>query len=191
MKDLNKKVIEKYAYVKNGVIFEIKSYDNGDACAVAINDETTPYVTVNNAKLYFNDYIEDGDTYTISNGFKKTIHSENEELDKEVTYQNYYRTLCEEVIANTIISNYSLEYSDFVSDLSCFGIPTWMFVQDPNHSTVEGIDKIDFTETYYNSLKEDKIKDLIFESASNTANKYGYKLTLPSKAEDLEIAKIN
>lgn len=194
MISLNKIVVKKYAYVKNGVIFDIKTSDNGDSCVVQITEETVPYVTVDGVKLYFNGYIEDGDTY--NSGFTKTVHNADKSKEESLTYQEYYRNLCEENIADSIINNYTLTYKDFSdaidgssrSSSRLFGFPTWMFVQDP--TPVTGIEKIDFTEEYYNNAKENRIKELALQAASNTTNKYGYRLNRPETVEDLEIEKI-
>lgn len=187
---LNKTVTKKFAYVKNSVIFDIKSTDNGDACVVMITDATVPYVTVDGTRLYFNGYIEVGDTYTESNGFKKTVHSTNGEPDVEMSYQEYFRMLCGKEIADSIINNYTLVYSDFANNLDKLGVPVWILEQNPAQTEVEGIEKIDFTEEYYNESKENRIKELVLESASKTTDKYGYKLTKPEKAEELEIEKL-
>lgn len=187
---LNKTVTKKYAYVKNNVIFDIKSSDNGDSCVVPITEETVPYVIVDGTRQYFNGYIEDGDTHTDADGFKKTVHSADKTKEESLEYPVYYRNICEEEIANSIISKYTLTYEDFTKDLSKLGVPTWMLVQDPKQTVVEGIQKIDFTLEYYNESKEDSIKKLALQAASDTTNKYGYKLIEPAEAEELEIQKL-
>jgi hypothetical protein len=194
MISLNKTVVKKYAYVKDGVIFNIKSSNTGDACVVEMNETTVPYITVDNVKQYFDGYIEDGDTYKAeSEGgtkvFKKTVHSTTGAADRSITYPAYYRELCEKAIADSLITNYTLTYTDFTNNLSKLGVPTWILNQDPNETPVTGIEKIDFTQAYYNTSKEKRIKELAYESACNVVDKYGYKLTSPAKAEDLTIAK--
>ena len=190
MISLNKTVTKKFAYVKNDVIFGIKATDNGDACVVSIDDETVPYITVGEDKQYFDSYIEVGDIYTSGDGFKKTVHSTNGEPDEEMTFPDYYRMICEEEIAKTIINYYTYNYDDFASKLSRLNIPVWMLEQDPAKTKVDGVEKINFTEEYYNESKEKSIKKLALESASKTTNRYGYKLTKPAKVEDLEIEKL-
>ena len=175
---LNKTVTKKYAYVKNNVIFDIKSSNNGDSCVVPITEETVPYVTVDGTRQYFNGYIEDGDTHTDAGGFKKTVHNAEKAKEESLEYPVYYRNICEEEIANSIISKYTLTYEDFTKDLSKLGVPTRMLVQDPKQTVVEGIDK------------EKSIKKLALQAASDTTNKYGYKLTKPAEAEELEIQKL-
>jgi hypothetical protein len=192
MKALNKTVTKKYAYVKDGIIFNIKSINSGDACVVEMNETNVPYITTGKTattlvKLYFDGYIEDGDTYSASTGFKKTIHSTSGGTDKSMTYQAYYRELCEKAISDSIIANYTWTYDDFANNLSRLGVPTWIFTQDP--TIVEGIAKINFTREYYNASKEKRVKELAYSSACDIVDRYGYKLTTPAKAEDLVITK--
>ena len=118
------------------------------------------------------------------------IHSADKTKEESLEYPVYYRNICEEEIANSIISKYTLTYEDFTKDLSKLGVPTWMLVQDPKQTVVEGIQKIDFTLEYYNESKEDSIKKLALQAASDTTNKYGYKLIEPAEAEELEIQKL-
>ncbi len=192
MKALNKTVTKKYAYVKDGIIFNIKSINNGDACAVEMKETNVPYISTGKTdttlvKLYFDGYIEDGDTYSASTGFKKTIHSTSGGTDKSMTYQDYYRELCEKAISDSIIANYTWTYADFANNLSRLGAPTWIFKDDPTKIT--GIAKIDFTEEYYNASKEKRVKELAYSSACDVVDRYGYELKTPEKAEDLVIKK--
>lgn len=192
MKALNKTVTKKYAYVKDGIIFNIKSFNNGDACAVEMNETNVPFIETGKTdttlvKLYFDGYIEDGDTYSANDGFKKTIHSTSGDADKSMTYQAYYRELCEKAISDSIIANYTWTYDDFANNLSRLGVPTWIFEQDP--TIVTDIEKIDFTREYYNASKEKRVKELAYSSACDVVDRYGYKLTTPAKAENLVIEK--
>lgn len=192
MKALNKTVTKKYAYVKDGIIFNIKSINSGDACVVEMNETNVPYISTGKTdttlvKLYFDGYIEDGDTYSANDGFKKTIHSTSGGTDKSMTYQAYYRELCEKAISDSIISNYTWTYDDFANNLSRLGVPTWIFTQDP--TLVTGITKINFTREYYNASKEKRVKELAYSSACDVVDRYGYKLTTPAKAENLVIEK--
>ena len=192
MKALNKTVTKKYAYVKDGIIFNIKSINSGDACVVEMNETNVPYISTGKTattpvKLYFDGYIEDGDTYSANDGFKKTIHSTSGDADKSMTYQAYYRELCEKAISDSIIANYTWTYADFANNLSRLGVPTWIFTQDP--TVVTGVAKINFTEEYYNASKEKRVKELAYSSACDVVDRYGYKLTTPAKAENLVIEK--
>ena len=192
MKALNKTVTKKYAYVKDGIIFNIKSFNSGDACVVEMNETNVPYISTGKTdttlvKLYFDGYIEDGDTYSANDGFKKTIHSTSGDADKSMTYQAYYRELCEKAISDSIIANYTWTYNDFANNLSRLGVPTWIFEQDP--TIVTDIEKIDFTREYYNASKEKRVKEMAYSSACDIVDRYGYKLTTPAKAENLVITK--
>lgn len=197
MKALNKTVTKKYAYVKDGIIFNIKSINSGDACVVEMNETNVPYITTGKTattpvKLYFDGYIEDGDIYKAESGsstkiFKKTIHSTSGGTDKSMTYQAYYRELCEKAISDSIIANYTWTYADFANNLSRLGVPTWIFTQDP--TVVTGIAKINFTEEYYDTAKVKRIKEMAYSSACDIVDRYGYELTTPEKAEDLVIKK--
>ena len=200
MISLNKTVVKKYAYVKGteGVIFNIKSTDSGDACVAPITEETVPYIETGKTeddkiKLYFDGYIEVGDTYKADTEggdkvFKKTVHSTTREADESMTYQDYYKKLCENAIADALISNYTWTYDDFKKDLSMLGVPAYMIKQSNIIVTPASV-QIDFTQAYYNTSKEKRIKELAYESACNVVDKYGYKLTSPAKASDLVIAK--
>ena len=190
MKALNKTVAKKYAYVKNGVIFDIKYNDNGDSCVVEMSEETVPYITVDGTRLYFNEYIEIGDTYSANDGFKKTIHSTDGEDDKEMTYQDYYRELCIEQMSDSIIANYTMSYAEIIRNIDVLSVPCWMVQFGCGSHTLVGITQIPFQIDDYNTLKENKVKEFALESASKTADKYGYKLTKPAKASELQVEKI-
>jgi hypothetical protein len=71
--------------------------------------------------------------------------------------------------------------------LGKLGVPTWIFTKDP--TIVTGIDKIEFTEEYYNTSKEKRVKELAYSSACDVVDRYGYELKTPAKAEDLVITK--
>lgn len=199
MKALNKTVAKKYAYVKDGIIFNIKSIDNGDACVEPITEDTVPFITTAKTssdtpvKLYFDGYIEDGDTYKAESDsspkiFKKTVHSTSGDADKSMTYQAYYRELCEKAISDSIIANYTWTYDDFANNLSRLGVPTWIFTQDPTRVTPENT-KINFTKEYYDAAKVKRIKEMAYSSACDVVDRYGYELKTPEKAEDLVIKK--
>jgi hypothetical protein len=188
MKKLNSSVSERYAYAKNGVIFDIKTYDNGDSCAVAITSDNVDYITVNGDKLYLDSYIEDGDIYSESK-FKKTVHNEETSGESTVTLTEFYKLDCEAEIAKALIGQYYNTYEDFSSDLSMLGVPTYMIKQGGD-TVVPASIQVNFTEDYYNTVKMNEVKKLSLQSAKDTANHYGYKLTKPENAEELEIEKI-
>ena len=197
IKDLSKNVALRYAYVKNKVIFNIKTYNNGDSCAVAINETNSPLIKVtireddNTVTYYLADYITDGDTYQCSApqegtpercSFKKTIHGLNAE--KEITFAEYFRKLCEEEIEKAVLE---YDFQTLSANTSYLGVPEWVLTNEDKYE-VKGFDTITFDEKYYNSTKSSAVKKLIFDAASNVADKYGYKLTSPSKPDDIQIA---
>jgi hypothetical protein len=189
MKDLNKKLTKKYAYVgSGGTIWKI-STNGDDMCAVEITSANCPSVTVGDDKLYLDDYIEVGDVYITGQTpeFKKTIHKGKDEGGQETTieYQTYFHDLCEQQIADTIIFYYTKDFDYFDKHKDIFYVPSWIF-SDYTSGTVSGITQINFTSDEFNKMRKEKVKELIFDSAKNISNKYGYELTIPSKASDIK-----
>ena len=171
MEALNSSVKGKVAYVKNDVIFSVKNYNDGDSCAVKMTEDNVPFITVDGKKLYFENYIKVGDTY--SNGkFKKVIHSSEKESEK--TFQVYYKGLCEEEIAKSIINQYYRDYEDFSKNLGFLGVPSYMFKQ--SEVKAEGVELINFTEAYYDEVKQNEVEKLALQAAKDKAKKYGYKV---------------
>ena len=175
MEALNSSVKGKVAYVKNDVIFSVKNYNDGDSCAVKMTEDNVPFITVDGKKLYFENYIKVGDTY--SNGkFKKVIHSSENESEK--TFQVYYKELCEEEIAKSIINQYYRDYEDFSKNLGFLGVPSYMFKQSEVKAQMEDeeVERIDFTEAYYDKVKQNEVEKLALQAAKDKAKKYGYKV---------------
>ena len=180
MKSLNKTVSKKYAYVKNEVIFKISNYDSGDGCAIEMTIDNVPSITVNGTPLYFDSYIEEGDVFD-GRTFKKSLDC----LGDTMRLEDYYNRLCNEEVANTIITQYWNDYEYFENNLGELGIPTYMF---KGQATVEPSDiQIDFTEEYYTEAKENKVKEMAYKAACDKAYVYGYKITTPDSAERLQI----
>lgn len=175
MEALNSSVKGKVAYVKNDVIFSVKNYNDGDSCAVKMTEDNVPFITVDGKKLYFENYIKVGDTY--SNGkFKKVIHSSEKESEK--TFQVYYKGLCEEEIAKSIINQYYRDYEDFSKNLGFLGVPSYMFKQSEVKAQMEDeeVELIDFTKAYYDKVKQNEVEKLALQAAKDKAKKYGYKV---------------
>lgn len=186
IKDLHNKVDKRYAYVKNNVIFNIASYNNGDSCAKPISE--SPYkesleVIVDEEKRYLDRYLQDGDVLDDSGTFKKTIHSESSDGEEFKTFQKYFSDLCEEEVANAIMR---YDYDTLNQNLSFLGVPEWMIKQSGH--AVGNVTQIDFTEEYYNTVKSPKVREKILENAKNTANEYGYDLTAPADINDITIS---
>jgi hypothetical protein len=186
MKSLNTSIGEKYAYVKNGVIFKVANYDDGDSCAIQITTDNCPSfsATLNgNTKTYYLDnYIEVGDIYE-EGSFKKTIHEGDASAETNMTLQEFYVKECNDTIGEAIIKQYTMDYNAFINNLSALGVPDFMVKQ--GGYTTEGIDQIDFTEDYYNESKLNEVKKLAWKAASDVANKYNYELV--TTVEQLEI----
>lgn len=182
MKKLNSSVSERYAYAKNGVVFDIKTYDNGDSCVIAITSDNVDNITVNGDKLYLDSYIEDGDKCvedTNKFSFTKTGHKVNPE--KDIKFSDYYVSLCLQEMKDNIIGNKDKDYTYFANNLSMLGIPEWMFkdngytIEDSEES--DTFEQIEFTQELYKSLKEEGVIDLALKAAKDKAKPYGYNVT--------------
>lgn len=195
MISLNQKLAKKYAYQKSGVIFEISMKDTHDACVVPIDSGTTPYIIVkckqygdDGKRLYFDEYIKDGDLYKsdgsglVNGKFKKVIHSTDVTADVEKTFQDYYSGLCENQIEESLLEYYTLPYSSFTANPDLLGIERFMLKN--SGYTTEHITQIDFTESYYNKMKEHGIKEQILKVAQDEAEHFGYKLVKPDDSTD-------
>lgn len=187
MKGLSKSLPKRWAMVNGGVVYEIVSKQPKDLnCAVEITVDNCPKVTVTkdgvSEVLYMNAYIEDGDTYTNDN-FKKTVHGEGGAGCKTVEFTAYYKSLCEEQIANTITQTLEYDYTDYSRNPGLLGVPEW--VVDSSY-TVDPTDvQIDFSEKYYDKAKKDKVAELAMEAAVKVANRYGYDVS----TEKLELTE--
>ena len=204
VRDLSKSVSLKYAYVKEKVIFDIKTYDNGDSCAYPISGDTVddsgeivsnatcPFITLTiqdtngdtkTEKRYFANYITDGDTFDGSH-FKKTIHSNNKEGDIEKKFGEYYVMLCKDEIAKAVLK---YDFDTLNGNPGYLGIPNWILESSAYTVEGEGIEKIKFDEGEYKRYREEGVQKLIYNSALKTANDYNFMLNTPSKPEDIKI----
>lgn len=188
MKSLNTSIGEKYAYVKNGVIFKVANYDDGDSCAIQITTDNCPRfsATSNSDSItktyYLDNYIEVGDIYE-EGIFKKTVHEGDASAEINVTLQKFYEKECNDTIGEAIIKQYTMDYNAFKNNLSALGVP--VFMVDGENYTTEGIDQINFDEEYYKTSKLNEVKKLAWKAASDVANKYNYVLV--TLAKDLDI----
>lgn len=189
MKDLTSRTVsERYAFVKNGVIFKFAAYNkDNDKCAVKIDKESSPYFTVqektkeNNedktkeVKLYLDSYLVVGDLYA-SGTFKKVIHGEE---DEEKTLPEYFEYLCEKQLEESIFEKYDKDYEAFLKSYD--DVPDYMVKQTTSTgygiTAVTGIEQINLTEEKFNEIKENKVKEAVLNSANSTAKIYGYKAT--------------
>jgi hypothetical protein len=184
MEQLKKDYLKQYYYVNNGVIFNIKKYNDGDDCAVYAEsvsgnipsievtekpqegETSTPY------KLYLDLYIADGDSYS-GNVFKKKIHSDGE--TSQITFQEYYKTLCEKEVYINVLRFFEKDFDWFNNNLYVLGIP--MYMLSGQGYTVTGITQISFTASYLSTLKDKIAKDEATKAAKNKAKELGYKVT--------------
>ena len=187
MKTLSASYISQFYYVKTGIIFNIKEYDDGDPCAIDSNSISgnIPSITVTNTgvtpskteKLYLDVYIEDGDTYS-SNAFKKTIHKlSGGETPAETskTFQAYYEDLCEKEIENGILTNIDKDYDWFKRNLYALGVPKFM-IKGKGY-TVTGVSQIDFTKAYLTAKKNKVVQEEVQNAANKRAAVFDYKVT--------------
>ena len=166
-------------FVKDNVIFEIHSGSSSSdpcaKCADSIKDNLPSFIVKDSAgkenTMYLDIYIEDGDKY-VSNTFKKTIHSETE---KEMTFQEYFKELCEKEIYNGVLSHFDKNFTWFNKHLNALGIPLYMIAG--NGYTVTGVEQITFNSSYLTTLKNKIVKDEVKKAADSKADEFGYKVT--------------
>ncbi|MBR5030076.1 MAG: hypothetical protein IKX63_03110, partial [Muribaculaceae bacterium] len=135
MVQLKREVTEKYVFVKNGVIFKILKNNGGDECAVKLTSKNVPHITVNDQELYLDSLIEVGDVYSEESGFKKSVHCQGDE-ETEMTFQDYYYSLCEKNLSSMIASqapycNTAYEFKTYlkkVSDFPLYMISPYQYV---------------------------------------------------------------
>ena len=161
-------------WIKNGVIYRINQGNYSDACIVELTTENCPYITVNNEKRYFVNYIEVGDTY--DSEFKKTIHkSTGKEESKE--FKDYFKEECINVLSKYIVNN-NISFDDVEKTIKRDRpIPLFM-LEGYSDEEVSGTDKINLTEKYFNDIKKDQVKALVKEEGEKTIKKYGYTGTV-------------
>lgn len=189
---------KQYYFVKDNVIFNISSTNSsGDKCAHevggGVNDESLPSI---NVKLIQGTKVKSDDDYyldvLISDGDKckemvgdeiKSFEKTDHKTESGITFCEYYISLCEEQIKETIINNKNKDYSYYSEHLNELGIPEWMF-KNSNESdtyykvssseTSEEIEGIDFTEELYDSLKEKGVIELSLKAANDKAKTFNY-----------------
>ena len=181
--------MKRYYFTKSGIIFNIKSVYNGtDECAVLFGPDNykgnIPSLTVtenkNNEEIqttyYLDAFIKDGDGLS-SLTFSKTVHK-SEGNEETITFANYYKSLCEDRIEEIILSYYNKDYEWFKNNINKFDIPSYMLANENITVTSnEGeFAPIDFSEEYFNSKKEEAVREASLNAANNVANKYGYSV---------------
>jgi len=180
MEQLKKDYLKQYYYVNSNVIFNIKKYDDGDRCAVYSEDingkipsiNVTKQTPAENYKLYLDVLITDGDTYN-GTTFKKKIHSDSG--TSQITFQDYYKTLCESEMYSNILKYFDKDFNWLMDNLNVVGIP--MSMTSRQGYTVTGITQIDLTPSYLAEFKDKIAKEETTKAAKKTAKSLGYKVT--------------
>lgn len=193
---LKNSIGEIYFYIKDGIVFNILSYNNGDVCAKkgveivkdANKEVKVPYIDVtdNNAeevktiRYFLTNAIEDGDKFSNS-----TFYKHNDSSDSDMTIASYYEMLCQEEIKRAICDRPSGDYNFFNNSRNLIEIPSFMY-NDSNCSVV-GVSQISFNEEYFNTLKEEVVKKEVLKQANNKANTFGYKVVSNVDSFDVEL----
>lgn len=175
-----------FAYVKNGVVYDLSNTYREDSCRVEINETNSPKFTVTTNEgdstqkvetFYLYDLIENGDTYDSEhNTFYKTIHSGDESVSA-YTFNEYFHDSCEDEIKRTLISRYGSRYDYFTEKLSRLGVPTYMLsISGDSKYELSGVLSISFNEDDYNGLRKQAVAENIVQTAMECANKYGFTL---------------
>lgn len=202
MESLKTNIGEIYFYIKNGVVFNVLSYNNGvDSCvrkgvsAVTHDDKEVlvPSFTVvkkiSNEKsattvYYLSNYISDGDTYA-SGTFSK---DESVKPGAGEGINTYYTTLCKEQIKSAIKGRPAADFEFFNKNKNLLGIPEFM-ISGAEGYKVTGVSQITFTKADFNTMKEEVVKSEAWKAGNSRANDFGYKLT--TEEEDLSVAKLS
>ena len=181
MRNLSDKLLEKYYYISNNTVYDVKYGNKGD-CAKkgvsAITDAQTqvliPCITVKKGnkteKLFLDNLIDIGDTYDSST----SKFTKNQCKYSGKTLSEFYESECEDVIKEKIESNPSRTYALFNDVKSSLGIPLYM-IKGAGY-TITGATPIEFTEEYFDGLKKDVVEKQMKLVAEAKANEYGYEI---------------
>lgn len=179
MKKLDTKATNKWFFIKDCVIFDIKESDYGDSCAVQGTDDTIPCITVmkeqsgTESRYFLDSLVKNGDkcdTASTPYTFTKTIHGASPE--GSATLSEYYRTLVIQAIKLFVKANFKKGYDDIKRLLVVNGIPAWCLSGEGY--SAEGFDQVDFTEELFNQLKDKIVWEETTEAARKVAEGYGY-----------------
>lgn len=180
MKKLDTKAAKRWYFIKDSVIFDIKASNQGDSCAVQGTDGTIPSikVTKNSGEtlFYLDSLVKDGDkcdTASTPYVFTKTIHGASPE--ESVTLSEYYRTLVIQGIKLIVKVNFKKDYDEIKKLLVGNGIPAWCLSGEGY--SAEGFDQVDFTEEFFNQIKNEIVWEEATEAAKKVAAGYGYEVS--------------
>lgn len=175
MENLTRTLPSKWVLQKNGVVYDVVTKEPKDeACSVKLTEDNCPKFTVDGTDLYMHYYIEDGDVFS-EDTFMKTIHGDDETC---VNYNDYYKTLCEDTIKESLTSKVYYTYEDYVNHPEFLDVPRWMLkLEGEANSEIVPDKQITFSREYYEAKKKEGVGELAMASASETAFRYGYKIT--------------
>lgn len=169
MTELSKTFQVFYAYVENEVIYDISYTNNGSKCAVEVSSGNCPYITVDDNKLYFNQYISDGDKYNDSI-FKKTVHGKDECVEK--TFQEYYHDLAVDNLKSLILTYWNFSKDDFLVKIAEKKLFPMYMICGATESVVSGVQQIELTDETFTEWKEEMIADEARKAAEAKASSY-------------------
>lgn len=182
MKKLDTKAANKWFFIKDSVIFDIKASNQGDSCAVQGTGGTIPCITVTKeqdgteSSYFLDSLVKDGDkcdTASTPYVFTKTIHGASPE--ESVTLSEYYRTLVIQGIKLIVKVNFKKDYDEIKKLLVGNGIPAWCLSGEGY--SAEGFDQVDFTEEFFNQIKNEIVWEEATEAAKKVAAGYGYEVS--------------
>lgn len=131
--------------------------------------------------------ITSGVTPGFSTYGQQTLGAANNETTQELGA--YFNELCVEAVKEAVMQNYLYTYEDFLENPKKLGIPLYMI--SSQGYTLEagnsGVEQIEFTREFYNSIKEEGVRERCYKAAQDTAKKYGYEFT--TDFEDITVEK--
>ena len=189
MKTLSTEPIKQYYFIKEGVVYEISKKNNpDDECCISYEElkDKLPKVSATTGseepKVYYLDYlIKDGDTYD-GDKFEKTIHSSS---DSAFTFTEYYTEICMNYIEEAVKEYFDKDAEFFNEHKNVLNVPEW-FV-DSAYTVNPDFCQFIITDNSLEEIKTSILQKVAFTSANNALDKYGYKLSSPSSADEIEV----
>ena len=132
-------------------------------------------ITVDGKPWYFIDWIEVGDTYTDASGFSKTIHGTGD-TETECTFPEYYRQCCKTELERLICDSNYTEYARFKEYLRTKRTFYPIYMLKDQGYVVEGVEKIDFSESEFKESLENEIIRRAKKAANDVVRSFGYNV---------------
>ena len=194
MEALNTSLGEVYFYIKNGLIFDIKNYDNGDECAKkgvssitnSDKDVAVPFFKVTETEsqeitnYFLTNFITDGDSYSDGSFYKH-----NDESQNAISIYKYFEKRCEETVKAAIKNYPQEELNFFKKNKNVLNIPPFM-IKDNGYTVSSEVSQINL-DTKFNTWKKEVVQQEAWNAANNRANSFNYKVTL--NVEELTVEK--